>query len=172
MNVLRLFAAATFAVHLLFCSVTSSVAQNPDYPGYLGVRIVEANGGMRINSFIKDTPAAEASRLGDIERYDVITKLGGKSTRTLRQLLQARNRIPDGMEAKMILRSRRGYVYHIWISRNEAAAAAAALKDGPDVPLQFGKGGRGEGDEDEDFRPKGGAPKGGADDGGDFRPKP
>lgn len=168
-------AAICLAVTLGVC--TDVAAQNPRYPGYLGVYVSEHNNGMRITGFIQDTPANALARQGDIQRNDVIMRLGGRTTPTLRQLHQARNRIPDGMEAKMIMRSRNGYVYHIWIGRNEAAAAAAMKSGGPDVPLQFEAGGRGEGKKGEDFRRKGGGapsgssrPSNGGGD-GDFRPK-
>ncbi|MCE9605527.1 MAG: hypothetical protein K8U03_11595 [Planctomycetia bacterium] len=155
-------------------------AQNPDYPGYLGVYVVEGNGGMRISNFIRNTPAAELAQQGNIARNDTITKLGGRPTRTLQELRVARNRIPEGKEAKMVLKSGNEY-YHVWIGRSEATAAAvygsaAPGSAAPGSPApgadRFSKGARGEGDEG-DFRdPKGTVdpPKSGGGE-GEFRDK-
>lgn len=143
-------------------AVSEAVAQNPNYPGYLGVRVYGHRDGMQIRSFIRDTPAADLAARGDLQVYDVITKLGGRQTRSMNQLLAARDRIPDGQEAKMVLRSPDGFFHHVWISRNDAAVAA-----GVESAMEFRSGGRGEGGS-EDFRLKG------SDDGssgGDFREK-
>lgn len=147
----------------------SASAQNPNYPGYLGVMVVEGNGGMLIRGFIRDTPAEQLAQDGNISRNDTIVKLGGRPTRTLQELRMARNRIPDGKEAKMVLRSG-GEFYHVWISRSEATAAAAALygsagprsnqpgsaapRAGAPAGDRFFKGGKGEG-KDGDFRDAG-----------------
>jgi hypothetical protein len=139
-------------------------AQNPDYPGYLGVMVVEGNGGMQIRGFIRDTPAEMLAQDGNISRNDTIVKLAGRPTRTLQELRAARNRIPDGKEAKMVLRSGNEF-YHVWISRSEAVAAAMApgsygsaaprsSQPGSAAPARgdrFFKGGKGEG-KDGDFR--------------------
>ena len=114
---------ASAAVLAFISSESPVLAQNPDYPGYLGVYVMEGNGGMRITNFIRNTPAAALARQGDIRTNDTIIKLGGRPTRTLSELRSARNLIPDGKEAKMILSSR-GRTYHVWISRSEAVAAA------------------------------------------------
>lgn len=140
-----------------------AVAQNPDYPGYLGVMVVEGNGGMLIRGFIRDTPAEMLAQDGNISRNDTIVKLGGRPTRTLQELRAARNRIPEGKEAKMVLRSGND-LYHVWISRSEAVAAAIApgtygsaaprsSQPGSAAPGgdRFFKGGKGEGKEG-DFR--------------------
>jgi len=141
-------------------------AQNPNFPGYLGVYVVEGNGGMRITNFIRNTPAEGLALQGDIRRNDVIVKLGGRPTRTLQQLREARNRIPDGQEAKMVLYSG-GQAYYVWIARSEAVAAA--MEPGSPAPRmqapggdRFYKGGRGEGTEG-DFRDARGAGGGGDD---------
>jgi hypothetical protein len=171
--------------------------QNPNYPGYLGVYVVEGNGGMRISGFIRDTPAEELSLNGDMNRYDTIVRLAGRSTRSLNELRFARNRIPDGQEAKMILRTPQGDYYYVWISRSPAVAMSpgpggtyGSAAPGSGAPDRIQVGGQGQGG-DQDFRPKGGdkeegsfgspapgsapkPPRGNAspdDDGGDFRPK-
>jgi hypothetical protein len=174
------------------CFTAPASAQNPNYPGYLGVMVVEGNGGMLIRGFIRDTPAEMLAQDGNISRNDTIVKLGGRPTRTLQELRMARNRIPDGKEAKMVLRSG-GEFYHVWISRSEAVAAAAAPSYGSAAPRsnqpgsaapragapaggdRFFKGGKGEG-KDGDFRDAGSgddeAPKPGNNKGdGEFRDK-
>lgn len=159
-----------FGILVSLCSFAApAVAQNPNYPGYLGVMVVEGNGGMLIRGFIRDTPAEMLAQDGNISRNDTIVKLGGRPTRTLQELRTARNRIPDGKEAKMVLRSGNDY-YHVWISRSEAVAAAAAPGSyGSAAPRsaapagdRFYKGGKGEGKEG-DFRDAGS--------GGDDSPK-
>ena len=160
-----------------FSLVATASGQNPDFPGYLGVYVVEGNNGMRITGFIEDTPAWELADLGGINRGDTIVKLGGRSTQTLSQLRSARNRIPLDQEAKMILRGPQG-LYYVWISRSPAVAAMSLPQARSAAPADAGdritRGGRGEGNEG-DFRPKGGAgsaPSAPDDDGGgDFRPK-
>lgn len=160
-----------------FGLVATASGQNPDFPGYLGVYVVEGNSGMRITGFIEDTPAWELADLGGINRGDTIVKLGGRSTQTLSQLRSARNRIPLDQEAKMILRGPQG-LYYVWISRSPAVAAMSLPQARAAAPADAGdrimRGGRGEGNEG-DFRPKGGAgsaPSAPNDDGGsDFRPK-
>jgi hypothetical protein len=167
----------------------SASAQNPNYPGYLGVMVVEGNGGMLIRGFIRDTPAEMLAQDGNISRNDTIVKLGGRPTRSLQELRFARNRIPEGKEAKMVLRSG-GELYHVWISRSEAMAAAAygsaeprssqpgSAAPGAGAPAggdRFFKGGKGEGKEG-DFRDAGSgddeAPKSGNNKGdGEFRDK-
>ncbi len=140
-------------------------AQNTDYPGYLGVYVVEGNAGMQITGFIRETPAESLADDGEISRGDTILRVGGRTTSTHRQLLDARNRIPVDKEAKMILRDRRGGTYYVWISRNPAAAAyGRAAADA------FRAGGRGTGDEG-DFRDRPGAGEGDSENEGDFRDK-
>lgn len=147
-----------------FCLLASSgiasraLADNPDFPGYLGVYVVEGNSGMQITSFIRDTPASQLSAAGEINTGDTIVRLAGRNTETLQALRQARNQIPMDKEAKMILRDRRGQSYYVWISRNEAMAAAAAPGSAaPGAPRgaapadTFRSGGRGTGREG-DFR--------------------
>lgn len=177
-------------------SATVAWAQNPNFPGYLGVYVVEGRDGMQITGFIRNTPAAELASIGEISRGDVIVKLAGQPTRSLNQLRSVRNGIPLDQEAKMVLRGPDG-LYHVWISRSEAVAAAIAPDDGTvgsaapgssaprtfgsapptagaapqaGAPDRFFKGGEGEGS-DGDFRPKGGKPSRPESDGGDTRPK-
>jgi hypothetical protein len=174
LTIVFLAAAATFLAVAL-AGTASSHAQNPNYPGYLGVYVVSDGEGMRIDSFIPRTPAQRLAADGGIGRYDTILRLGGRATRSLSELKNARDRIPMNMEAKMVLRDRSGDVYHVWISRNVAAQPArggvygAAPKALPDT---FRKGGRGEGG-DENFRerttPNLGDADGGNDDEGNFR---
>jgi hypothetical protein len=147
-----------------FSLSSHALAQNPNYPGYLGVFVDESNGGMRITGFIRDTPAARLAADGGLSRNDVILKLGNRWTRTLGELKAARDRIPDDQEAKMILRSSDG-LYYVWISRNEAAATGLGAPGGD----TFSRGAPGVGDENQDFRPKG---SGDNQDSGEFRPKP
>jgi len=154
-------------------------AQNPNYPGYLGVMVAEGNGGMQIRSFIPDTPAEQLAMDGNIVRNDTIVKLAGRPTRTLQELRAARNQIPYGKEAKMVLRSGNDY-YHVWISRSEAVAAAAVYGSANPgsaaprsaAPMQaqqqqrpdrFKKGGKGEGTEADirDLKPDTAPPTGG-----------
>jgi hypothetical protein len=168
--------------------------QNPNYPGYLGVYVVEGNGGMRITGFIRNTPAERLAMDDGIFRNDTIVRLAGRSTRTLGELKSARNTIPLDQEAKMLLRSSDGEYYFVWISRSEPVAASAgpggrfgSAAPQAGAPDEFSEGGRGQGG-NQDFRPKGsgeggssGSPAPGAapprgnpapnDDGGDFRPK-
>ncbi len=146
--------------------VADAAAQNPNYPGYLGVRVYGHQYGMQIRSFIRGTPAAELAARGELEVYDVITRLGGRQTRSMGQLLAARDRIPVGQEAKMVLRSPDGYYHHVWISRNGVPMPA-----GVESAMEFRSGGRGEGGS-ENYRMKGS--DGGSDygdSGGDFREK-
>jgi hypothetical protein len=152
-----------FSLIALFVLSGFALAQNPNYPGHLGVFVVEGNGGMQITGFIRDTPAADLASQGGLSRNDTILRLGGKPTRSLGELKAARNRIPEGQEGKMILRGRNG-TYHVWISRSEAVAASIA--PGGD---KFSSVAPGSGNEGEDFRPKGGGEK---QEEGDFRPKP
>jgi len=171
---MKIASALAFAVALSSLASSAS-AQNPDYPGYLGVYVQEGNGGMRITSFIRNTPAETLAKQGDIRRGDTIVRLGGRPTRTLTELRAARNRIPDGKEAKMILSSG-GAMYHVWISRSEAVAAAAApgasgsAQPRSAAPDRFYKGGAGEGDEG-DFRDARGGAGAPAPDEGEFRDK-
>jgi len=191
------FAIAAAALALSACG-NLAYGQNPNYPGYLGVMVVEGNGGMRITNFIPDTPAEQLAFDGGIGRYHTIVRLGGRSTRSLSELRYARNRIPDGQEAKMILRSQQGDYYYVWIARSPAVAMMQApgsygsANPGQGAPDRFYKGGTGQGG-DQDFRPRGagdgdeggsvGSPAPGSsapkppkpsvpsDDDGDFRPK-
>ncbi len=158
-----------------FLATSVSHAQNPNFPGYLGVYVLGDGEGMRIESFIPRTPAQRLAEAGGISRYDSILRLGGRPTRTLNELRNARDRIPMNMEAKMVLRDRSGDLYHVWISRNVAArpARAGAYGAAPKaLPDNFRPGGRGEGG-NENFRertaPNLGDEGGGNDDGGDFR---
>jgi hypothetical protein len=111
---------AICAALLLSASGSLAQAQNPDYPGYLGVYVAEGNGGMRITGFIDGTPADELAGAGEIDFNDTILSLNGRATRTLGQLKAARNNIPDGYEAKMVFRTSRGVVRHCWIGRSES----------------------------------------------------
>lgn len=156
----------------LLVTASHACGQNPSYPGYLGVRVYGHRYGMQIKNFIPDTPAFELAERGGIGRNDVITRLGGRPTRSMNELLRARDRIPDGMEAKMVLRDRFGDYYYVWIGRNDEAVAAAA--DGREPAMMYRSGGAGQGDAGEDFRPQGssgGSSSRDSDDGGDFRPK-
>ena len=169
--------SVAFVVGAIACVALS---QNPDYPGYIGVYVIEGNGGMEITGFIPNTPAAEFAAMGEMRRGDIINRIGRYSTRTLQELRYARNSIPQDMEGKMVLFDQQGYRRHLWISRNEGQAAAAApaapgTRAAPanGAPDRFNKGGRGEGSEGEDYRRRTGAsstpaPGGGN---GDYRPR-
>ena len=128
-------------------------AQNADFPGYLGVYVVEGDDGMQITGFIRDTPAAGLAKQGGIRQNETITRLAGRPTRTLTELRKARNLIPLEKEAKMVLLDRRGNLKHVWISRNPPtyAGPGRAAMAAPDT---FHEGGAGAGDEG-DFRDKG-----------------
>jgi hypothetical protein len=183
----------------LLAAEPAAAQEANQYKGYLGVWVVPAEGGMRIQRFIPNTPAELLSLDGGITRNHTIVKLGGMPTRSLTELRTARDRIPEGQEAKMLVRGPEG-VYHVWISRNEGGGYANVY-EGPAEgapPGKFGsanpgsanpgsgkptgdyfyKGDVGEGDA-ENFRPKGSgvAPKGAAPatsapaGDGDFRPK-
>jgi hypothetical protein len=144
---------------LLFLSPSLLFAQDNDYAGYLGVFVVEGNGGMTITGFIDDTPAKALSENGEISRKDTIIKLAGKPTTTLKRLRQARNSFLPSQKARMVLQEPNGNRYHVWITRNPATAAAARPADsfsrahegdgdGPDVvPVEEGDG---DGDSDGD----------------------
>lgn len=191
--------AAVVAVLLLSVGTAAAQQANNQFKGYLGVYVVPAEGGMRISNFIRNTPAEMLSLQGDIARNHTIFKLGGLPTRSLNELRMARDRIPEGQEAKMLVRGPDG-VYHVWISRNEGGGGfateyypdgkygspAGSANPGSAAPGSgkpsgdfFYKGGVGEG-EDDNFRAKGSAaePKAGAPakspapaGDGDFRPK-
>jgi hypothetical protein len=171
----------------LLAAGTAAAQDANQYKGYLGVWVVPADGGMRIQRFIPNTPAELLSLDGGITRNHTIMKLGGLPTRSLSELRTARDRIPEGQEAKMLVRGPEG-VYHVWISRNEGGGFANEYypAEGAPPPGKFGsanpgsanpgsanpgsgkpsgdyfyKGDVGEGDAD-NFRPKGSgvAPKG------------
>lgn len=136
-----------------------SRGQNQDYPGHLGVFVMPDNYGMQIQGFIRDTPAEALAQAGDLARRDTIVRLGGQRTRSLQELIWARNRIPEGKEAKMVMKDRSGGVYHVWIWRSDAVAMTpgpgfgrAQASSAP--PVQMRVGGRGEGEEG-DFRDRG-----------------
>jgi len=171
----RFAIAAALALSALTAGGKLAYGQNQNYPGYLGVYVVEGNGGMRINGFIADTPAEQLALDGGLNRYDTIVSLGGRFTRSLSELRYARNRIPEGVDAKMVLRTRQGNVYHVWIGRSPAVAMAiapgqygsagpGAANPGAGAPDRFYRGGDGQGD-DQNFRPQAGADN---DDGGSF----
>lgn len=124
-------------------------AQNPDFPGYLGVYVQEDDWGMEITGFIRKTPAAKMAARGDISEGDSIVKLAGKSTGTLQELRRARNSIPYGKEGRMVLRDTDGNYYHVWISRNRPAPGVAAAAAPADT---FGARAKGAGDGEEDVR--------------------
>jgi hypothetical protein len=186
----RFAIAAALAISAISAGGNLAYGQNPNNAGYIGVYVVEGNGGMKITGFIQDTPAQALADDDGINRNDTIVKLGGRATRTLSELKYARNMIPQGQEAKMLLRNARGY-YHVWISRSPPVAAldnpneptSTAVQGGAPDNLSPGEEGLGG---EKDFRPLGGeeggsfgspAPKGSApkapksDDDGDFRPK-
>lgn len=171
---LRLSAIAV----LMTASTATALAQNPNFPGHLGVYVAEDGQGMQITGFIRNTPAARLGRTGAINSGDTIVTLGGRRTRTLEQLLNARNRIPGGQEAKMVLVDEFGDKYHVWISPGPRAAASVSefgeAEAPKSAPYEFKPGGKGTGD-DKDFRPIGdgeGDTDGGTDEGdGNFRPK-
>lgn len=137
---------------LLLPGVLFAQGPNQDYPGYLGVFVVEGNGGMTITGFIDDTPARALADNGEINRKDTIIKLAGKPTPTLKRLRQARNSFLPNQKARMVLQEPNGNRYHVWITRNPATAAivkpadsfSAAAEgdgDGPDVlPADEGDG--------------------------------
>jgi len=192
MNV-RFAIFAALAISALSAGGNRAYAQNENYPGYIGVFVVEGNGGMKITGFIQDTPAAALAEEGGLNRNDTIVKLGGRLTRSLSELKFARNRIPEGQDAKMLLRNSQGY-YHVWISRSPAVYAGpsgnGATSSAPQggAPDRIFQGAPGQGGE-QNFRPQGSgdgeeggsfgsaapgapapkAPK--SDDDGDFRPK-
>jgi hypothetical protein len=195
MNVRFAIAAALALTAAVSASGTRVYGQNPNYPGYLGVYVVEGNTGMRITGFIRDTPAEQLALDEGIFRNDTIVRLAGRATRSLSELKYARNTIPLDQEAKMLLRTPNGGYRYVWIGRSEPSAASpgpggtfGSAAPGAGAPDQFSEGGEGKGGE-ADFRPKGGNPGGGSfgspapgsvpaprgnpapDDGGDFRPK-
>jgi hypothetical protein len=110
---------AICAALLMSASGSLVRADNPDYPGYLGVYVAEGNGGMRITGFIPETPADYLSMDGAINRNDTILFLNGRATRTLSQLKNARNSIDLGEEGKMVFRTSRGVIRHCWIGRTD-----------------------------------------------------
>jgi len=148
----------------LLSLISGTVMANDDYPGYLGVYVVEGNGGMTITGFIEDTPARALADSGEINRQDTIIKLAGKPTPTLKRLRQARNSFLPHQKARMVLQEPNGNRYHVWITRNAATAAdsrpadsfSAAQEgdgDGPDVaPIEGGEG-EGESENDGDGNP-------------------
>jgi hypothetical protein len=187
---------AIAAALVLSAGGSPAYGQNPNYPGYLGVFVVEGNGGMRINGFIPNTPAEELSLNSEMNRYDTIVKLAGRPTRSLSELRFARNQILDGHEAKMLLRTRQGDYYHVWITRSPAVvmstgpggtSSSAAPSQGAPDRFKYGGTGQGgsqdirriggdgeEGDSVGSPAPKAPAPRGNAspdDDGPDIRPK-
>lgn len=145
---------ATISASVVLTATVPVLANNPNFPGYLGVYVFEDFGGMQISGFIPNTPADQLASMGEISEGDTIIRLGGERTRSLQELRNARNQIPMNMEAKMILRDRFGDIYHVWISRS--AAMAAMARDGQQprsMPDRFMRGGRGEGS-DGDLRPE------------------
>jgi hypothetical protein len=161
----RMTIASVLALSALSAVGSSAYGQNQNYPGYLGVYVVEGNGGMRISGFIPDTPAEQLAFDGGLDRYDTIVRLGGRPTRSLSELRFARNRIPDGQEAKMVLRTRQGDYYYVWIARSPAVAMAIApgqygsagpgsANPGAGAPDRIYRGGTGQGG-DQNFRPQG-----------------
>ena len=171
-------AAALALTAALSASGNRAYGQNPNYPGYIGVYVVEGNSGMRITGFIRDTPAADLAEGGILGRNDTIMRLAGRPTRTLSELRSARNRLDPEQEAKMIVRKPDGDVYHMWVSLsppvvmsrnpNEFGATSGSAAP-PAAADRIVPGGEGTGG-DQDFRPKG---SGGNDEGGSFgRPAP
>jgi len=94
-------------------------------PGYLGVYVSPVRGGMQITAFIKGTPAGQLEASGEMSRGDLIVKLAGRSIASLEDLKAARGLIKPGEEAKMVLRDRRGNIYHVWVSRTSFGAVSA-----------------------------------------------
>jgi hypothetical protein len=196
MNVRFAIVAALALTASLSASGNRVYAQNPNFPGYLGVYVVEGNGGMRITGFIRNTPAEQLAMDDGIFRNETIVRLAGRPTRTLSELKYARNTIPLDQEAKMVLRTPNGGYHYVWIGRSEPSVASpgpggtyGSAAPGAGAPDEFSEGGEGQGG-NQDFRPKGGNPEGGSfgspapgsapaprgnsssnDDGGDFRPK-
>lgn len=121
-------------------------AQNPNYPGYLGVYVEENDGGMQIIGFILRTPAARLAALGELNRYDTIVKLAGHRTQSLAELRWARNTIPFGKEGKMVLRTPSDSFYFVWISRNRPGVYGAVAPD------EIRPGGVGPGTREPDIR--------------------
>lgn len=158
---------AVLCMALFMGVATESFGQNPNYPGYLGVRVYGHRYGMQIKSFIPNTPAADLARQGGISRHDVITQLGNYRTRTMSDLLRARDQIPDGTEAKMVLRDTYGDYYFVWIGRNDEAVAASSA-GGPEPAMSYRRGGSGQGNPSENYRPQGSSGSGGS---GNYRPK-
>ncbi|MCO6453975.1 MAG: hypothetical protein J5I93_01560 [Pirellulaceae bacterium] len=101
---------------------------NPDFPGHLGVYVAPRFGGMEIQGFIPNTPASRMARTADLRRGDVILELDGSATPSMRRLLAARDGVPIGAEARMVLRSPRGEVYHVWIGRSQGAPAGGGME--------------------------------------------
>jgi hypothetical protein len=187
LRAVALTAAALIVGNTVVLQSASAQEPSTQYKGYLGVYVVPTDGGMRIQRFIPDTPAEQLAQQGEIGKNHTIYKLGGMPTRSLTELRAARDRIPEGQEAKMLVRGPDG-VYHVWISRNEGGYAnqyypAEGEKFGRPNPGSaappkgdyFYKGDVGEGN-DQNFRPKGsgaepkaGSPAPAAE--GDFRPK-
>lgn len=144
---LRIVLAGLFG--LLAVNADRASGQNPNYPGYLGVYVMEGHRGMTITGFIPETPARVLAEQGSISRNDTIVRLAGLPTRTLYELRYARNCIPAGKEAKMLIREPSGGYYHVWISRSDAIAAASG-------PAEFRAGSEGVGSEP-DVRDRGAA---------------
>lgn len=134
----RISLAGLLLFGLLAANVNPANGQNPYFPGYLGVYVMNGDRGMTITGFIRNTPARALAEQGRLSRQDTILRLGGMPTRTLSELQSARNCIPPGKEGKMVLRDRWGGYYHVWISRSDSVAAASA-------PAEFRDGGAGVG---------------------------
>jgi hypothetical protein len=127
-----------------------------EFAGYIGVNVVQDGlGGMQITGFLPDTPAATLHEAGEIRKGDSIVKLAGKQTRTLSQLKKARNDIPLDKEGKMVIKSRQGGYYFVWVSRKHPEGGNAAFAAAAPDKMTFG--GKGEGKDHGDLRPKGGS---------------
>lgn len=102
-------------------------------PGYLGVYVGVSRSGLPIVGFIPDTPAAALASAGVLRRGDVILRLGATNVSTVEELRRARALIPDGKEAKMVLRNNQGELYHVWVSKGKERPSALPEPGGTSV---------------------------------------
>lgn len=137
--------AITIAACMCLGSVCVSAAAEPKGKshGFLGVYVVEGDGGVIITDFIEKTPAYDLYKKNKIGLNHTIIKLAGKKTETVDELRDARDRIPSGKQGKMILLDDDGDKYHVWISMRKGPVGTPRVADGWSAPKQ-GTGGDGD----------------------------